>query len=313
MPMSATATAYYAAHTQAQHEHGAMNPARLWPRQAAPAVRRAHKMHLLHEYEVTARDGFPLRIVYIRYAPTPGPAARTSSTSTRSPPRTRPCCKQPAKPACTTTKRPSLPGQFREGRPLFCVPGGSAGPTTDGLHAHQEFQRLVLVAVAPYVDQAVLRDQIAEEERQRRQLRAFAGGWPLNRSAVQPGHGTALRPPERRDQRLDERPDPLQRTRSSTRLRSRPRGGPWEPAAAPTNNDEDRRSHLARDSRCCRPYGFASPACSASVQQFLRGSSDSSPSTNARARRRGSTRANRPAIRPIRTSNVSCQRAGSTL
>lgn len=48
-----------------------------------------------------------------------------------------------------------------------------------------EFQRLVLAAVAPYVDQAVLRDQIAEEERQRSRLRAFAEGWPLNHS---PGH-----------------------------------------------------------------------------------------------------------------------------
>ena len=46
---------------------------------------------------------------------------------------------------------------------------------------------------------------------------------------------------------------------------------------------------------------------------FLRGRSDSSPSTKALTRRRGSTRANRPAIRPIRTSNASCQRAGSAL
>jgi hypothetical protein len=48
-------------------------------------------------------------------------------------------------------------------------------------------------------------------------------------------------------------------------------------------------------------------------QQFLRGRSDSNPSTNCLARRRGSTRANRPAIRLIRPSNASCQRAGSTL
>ena len=72
-------------------------------------------------------------------------------------------------------------------------------------------------------------------------------------------------------------------------------------------------SHFALDSRCCRPYGLASPACSASVQQFLRGRSDNSPSTNSRARRRGSTRVNRPAMRPIRASNMSCQRAGSML
>ncbi|SPF06949.1 hypothetical protein SMA5143A_7793 [Streptomyces sp. MA5143a] len=48
-------------------------------------------------------------------------------------------------------------------------------------------------------------------------------------------------------------------------------------------------------------------------QQFLRGRSDSSPHTKSLTRRRGSTRANRPAIRPIRTSNASCQQAGSTL
>ncbi|MER6094160.1 hypothetical protein [Streptomyces bluensis] len=45
-----------------------------------------------------------------------------------------------------------------------------------------ELQRLVLAAVAPYVDQAVLGDRIAEEERQRRQLRAFADGWPSSHS-----------------------------------------------------------------------------------------------------------------------------------
>ncbi|TDU80598.1 polyprenyl synthetase [Streptomyces sp. KS 21] len=49
------------------------------------------------------------------------------------------------------------------------------------------------------------------------------------------------------------------------------------------------------------------------AEQFLRGSSDGNPSTNAHVRRRGSTRTNRPAIRPIRTSNVSCQRPGSML
>ncbi|MGW2089083.1 hypothetical protein [Streptomyces sp. NPDC001880] len=92
MTMSATAKAYYAAHTQALREHGAMNAARLWPRQAllyttvndahflpfpsrtpvrsvAPAIRTALKKHLVHEYETTARDGSPLRIVYIRHAP----------------------------------------------------------------------------------------------------------------------------------------------------------------------------------------------------------------------------------------------------
>ncbi|MEV5139678.1 hypothetical protein AB0K71_17865 [Streptomyces syringium] len=92
MPMSAAAKAYYEAHTQALREHGAMNAARLWPRQAlqyttvngacflpfpsrmparsvAPAVRSALKKHLVHEYDVAARDGSPLRIVYIRHTP----------------------------------------------------------------------------------------------------------------------------------------------------------------------------------------------------------------------------------------------------
>ncbi|MFF5860759.1 hypothetical protein ACFY8B_35075 [Streptomyces sp. NPDC012751] len=41
-----------------------------------------------------------------------------------------------------------------------------------------ELQRLVLAAVAPHIDQAVLRDRIAEEERQRGRLRAFTERWP---------------------------------------------------------------------------------------------------------------------------------------
>ena len=44
--------------------------------------------------------------------------------------------------------------------------------------------------------------------------------------------------------------------------------------------------------------------------QFLRRRPDSNPSTSARARRRGSTRANRPVIRPISSSNCSRRRAG---
>ncbi|GAA2733421.1 hypothetical protein [Streptomyces nogalater] len=92
MPMSAAAEAYYAAHRQSLREHGAMNAARIWPRQAlqyttvngahflpfpsrvparsvAPAVRSALKKHTVHEYDITARNGSPLHIVYIRYAP----------------------------------------------------------------------------------------------------------------------------------------------------------------------------------------------------------------------------------------------------
>ncbi|MET8748153.1 hypothetical protein [Streptomyces sp. NPDC004728] len=45
-----------------------------------------------------------------------------------------------------------------------------------------ELQRLVLAAVVPYIDRRILTDRIAEEERQRGQLRAFTEGWPLNRS-----------------------------------------------------------------------------------------------------------------------------------
>jgi hypothetical protein len=67
-----------------------------------------------------------------------------------------------------------------------------------------------------------------------------------------------------------------------------------------------------RLSRCCTPSGLASPACSAIVQQFFLGGSANRPWTNALACRRRSTRANRPATRPINSSNSSSQRAGST-
>ena len=60
------------------------------------------------------------------------------------------------------------------------------------------------------------------------------------------------------------------------------------------------------------PIRLGLPACSAIVQQFLRGRSESSPRTNALARRRGSTRPNRPATRPSSSSRPACQRAGST-
>ena len=60
------------------------------------------------------------------------------------------------------------------------------------------------------------------------------------------------------------------------------------------------------------PIGAGVPACSAIVQQFLRGSSASSPHTNALARRRGSTRPNRPATRLSSSSSPPCHWAGST-
>ncbi|MBQ0855663.1 hypothetical protein J8N05_46755 (plasmid) [Streptomyces sp. BH-SS-21] len=46
-----------------------------------------------------------------------------------------------------------------------------------------ELRRLVLAAVAPYVDEAVLADRIAEEERQRRQLEVFIARWRPGRPA----------------------------------------------------------------------------------------------------------------------------------
>ena len=71
-------------------------------------------------------------------------------------------------------------------------------------------------------------------------------------------------------------------------------------------------SQTAPASSCCMPPGVASPACSAIVQQFLLGRSASSPSTNARACRHGSTHQNRPATRPSSSSSPVCHRAGST-
>lgn len=48
-------------------------------------------------------------------------------------------------------------------------------------------------------------------------------------------------------------------------------------------------------------------------RRLLRGRSDGNMRTKALARRRGSTRANRRAIRSIRISNMSCERSGSIL
>ncbi|MFJ2217743.1 hypothetical protein ACIQVO_37035 [Streptomyces sp. NPDC101062] len=52
--------------------------------------------------------------------------------------------------------------------------------------APDELQRLVLEAVAPYVDRAVLAQRITQEEQQRRALREFIGRWG-------PGDGTGGR------------------------------------------------------------------------------------------------------------------------
>jgi hypothetical protein len=70
-------------------------------------------------------------------------------------------------------------------------------------------------------------------------------------------------------------------------------------AAIPAARMSSPAGRRMRNSRCCIPSGVASLACSAIVQQFLRGSSAGMPSTNARARRRGSTRRNREPTRSI--------------
>jgi hypothetical protein len=70
-------------------------------------------------------------------------------------------------------------------------------------------------------------------------------------------------------------------------------------------------SHTARASGCCVPSGLGSLACSAIVQQFLRGRSESGRRTNALARYCWSAGPNRPATRPSSSSSSPCQRAGS--
>src|SRR4051794_11873517 len=61
------------------------------------------------------------------------------------------------------------------------------------------------------------------------------------------------------------------------------------------------------------PSGVASPACSAIVQQFLRGRSASNPSRNPRTPPRISTRPNRRAIRSASSSTPADQPADPTL
>jgi len=90
-------------------------------------------------------------------------------------------------------------------------------------------------------------------------------------------------------------------------------GGPSAPPHGRTSSRTPSASHFARASRCCIPSGVRSPACSAIVQQFLRGSSASSPHTNALARRRVSTLRKRAPIRVISSSKPTSHRPGSTL
>lgn len=104
---------------------------------------------------------------------------------------------------------------------------------------------------------------------------------------------------------------------SSGRRSRRLRGLLGRRAAALVRSRERRHAPRRRPRRPCTAgaacRGLASPAHSAIVQQFFRGRSDSSPSTNRPARRRGSYRANRPAIQPMVTSNASRHRAGGTV
>src|SRR6516225_2273024 len=63
----------------------------------------------------------------------------------------------------------------------------------------------------------------------------------------------------------------------------------------------------------CIPSGEESRACSATVQQFTRGHSASTPSANAPARRRGSALRKRDPSRVISSSNIPSHRPGFTL
>src|SRR6266699_2043524 len=53
----------------------------------------------------------------------------------------------------------------------------------------------------------------------------------------------------------------------------------WATTQSRTSSRTAFSSQTARASRCCIPSGERSPACSAIVQQFLRGSSANSPPT----------------------------------
>ena len=92
---------------------------------------------------------------------------------------------------------------------------------------------------------------------------------------------------------------------------STPAGWPNWAATKPRRSSRTASaSHTAVRSSRCIACGSSCPACSASHQQFLRSTGDSSPATNSRAARRGSTRANRPATRHISSPNSSRQPAG---
>ncbi|WP_328959798.1 hypothetical protein [Streptomyces virginiae] len=83
MPMPSDAEAYYAAHTQALREYGAMNAARLWPRQALQYTTVNGARFL------PSRPGCPSGPWPLPSAP---PSRSTWCTSTTYPPATAPHC-----------------------------------------------------------------------------------------------------------------------------------------------------------------------------------------------------------------------------
>lgn len=91
-----------------------------------------------------------------------------------------------------------------------------------------------------------------------------------------------------------------------------PRGHRDDPLRLPARRPAPHRHPAPPATAGPASHPASSPACSAIVQQFLRGRSAGSPSTNALARRRGSTRRNRFATRAISPSKTSRQPDGST-
>jgi hypothetical protein len=85
------------------------------------------------------------------------------------------------------------------------------------------------------------------------------------------------------------------------------------PSQARTSSRTACSSQTAPASRCCRPSGVVSPACSAIVQQCFLGRSASSPPTNARACRRGPHPGKPAGDRPSSSSSPACQLAGVRL
>ena len=118
---------------------------------------------------------------------------------------------------------------------------------------------------------------------------------PGNPDPEAQGHGVhvTLHEPRHSSRIGIDRPPARHRDHRAARPRSRAR-----------RRGPRRRPNRAAGQQVLHPARRRSPACSAIVQQFLRGRSAIRPSTNSRAWRRGSARPNRPAIRPISPSNA---------